>query len=179
MSVRSLMASTDISRPAFYQYFSDIHDLMKTLLDMLARDIFAAVEPWLEGVGDPVELLDEMLSGLIRVCYQQGPFLQAVSDAATTDKRFDKDWADFLGAFDDAASARIEADQEQGLIPGFPARPVAVALNRLDAYTIIEAFGQRPRSQPEPVRAALARIWISTLYGDERVEKGLSDLTRK
>ena len=81
--------------------------------------------------------------------------------------------------FDDAASARIEADQEQGLIPHFDARPVAIALNRLDAYTLIEAFGQRPRSQPEPVREALARIWISTLYGAEWLGKGSSDLVRK
>ena len=179
MSVRSLMGRTDISRPTFYQYFTDIHDLLKTLLDLLADEIFVAVGPWLEGVGDPVALMNEMLEGLIRVCYRRGPFLRAISDAATTDKRFEKDWTDFLGAFDDAASVRIEADQEQGLIPDFPARPVAVALNRLDAYTIIEAFGQRPRNQPEPVHKALARIWISTLYGTGWVEKGSSDLTRK
>ena len=52
------------------------------------------------------------------------------------------------------------------------------ALNRLDAYTLIQAFGQHPRSQPEPVREALARIWISTLYGSEWVGKESSTLIR-
>ena len=71
------------------------------------------------------------------------------------------------------AITRIEADQAQGLIAPFDARPVAFALNRVNASTFIDAFGQRPRSKPKPIQEALARIWISTLYGAEWVEKGL------
>ena len=134
---------------------------------------------WLAGVGDPVALIQETLAGLIRVCYQRGPFLRAIIDAATSDKRLEEAWRQFLGGFDDAASARIEGDQKQGLIPKFDARPVAFALNRLDAYTLVQAFGQRPRSRPEPVREALARVWISTLYGAEWVGKSASNLIRK
>ena len=58
-------------------------------------------------------------------------------------------------------------------------RPVAFALNRLDAYTLLQAFGQRPRKQPDPVRDSLIRIWISTLYGAEWVGKETSDLVRR
>ena len=178
MSVSSLMATTNISRAAFYQYFEDIHQLMKALLDMMAEEIFVAANPWIAGVGDPVVLINETLSGLVQVCYRRGPFLQAIFDATSTDQRFEKDWSDFLGGFDDAASARIEGDQTQGLIAAFDPRPVAFALNRLDAYTIIEAFGKRPRGKPEPVREALFRVWVSTLYGSEWIEKGSSNLVR-
>ena len=104
--------------------------------------------------------------------------MRATDDAAATDKRLEKAWIQFFDKFDEAVTTRIEADQEQGLIVGFDARPVAIALNRLDAYTLIEAFGQRPRRQPEPVRAALARIWISTLYGSEWLGNESSDLVR-
>ena len=179
MSVNSLMATTEHSRSVFYRYFDGIHQLMETLLDMLKTDIFDSVSPWLEGVGDPVVLTNEMIDGLIRTCYLRGPFLKAVSDAGTSDERFEKDWAQFLGAFDKAACARIEADQAQGLIPQFEPLPVSVALNGLNASSIIEAFGRRPRSKPEPVRDALARIWVSTLYGAEWLEKGTSSLVRK
>ena len=89
------------------------------------------------------------------------------------------DWVQFLGAFDDAGITRIEADQAQGLIAAFDVRPVAFSLNRLNAYTFIDAFGQRPRSKPKPIEDALARVWISTLYGPEWVEKGASSLVRK
>ena len=178
MKVSSLMASTGVSRSAFYQYFNDLHEVMESLLAILQDEIFEAAGPWIAGVGDPVVLVNESLAGLVRVCYQRGPLVRAIADAATTDERFEKDWKQFLGRFDDAACARIEADQKQGLIPDFDARPVAIALNRLDAYSIIEAFGQRPRKKPEPVREALARVWISTLYGSEWLGKKSSNLVR-
>jgi AcrR family transcriptional regulator len=179
MTVNAVMASAGASRSAFYQYFGDLHTLMETLLDMVQEEIFEVAAPWISGIGDPVALMQETLAGLVRVCYERGPFLRAITDAAATDQRFEEAWRQFLGSFDDAASARIEADQDQGLIPHFDARPVALALNRLDACTLIEAFGQHPRSQPEPVREALARIWISTLYGVEWLGQGSSDLVRK
>jgi AcrR family transcriptional regulator len=179
LTVNSLMASTDLSRSAFYQYFQDIHEMMETLLHMLAEEIFASANHWIEGVGDPVALLNETFEGLTQTCYRHGPFLRAVSDAATTDERFEKDWVQFLCEFDDAGITRIEADQAQGLIAAFEARPVAFSLNRLNAYTFINAFGERPRSKPKPIQDALARVWISTLYGAEWVEKGSSSLVRK
>jgi AcrR family transcriptional regulator len=173
------VVTPDISRSAFYQYFEDIHQLMKELLDMLAGEVFVAASPWVSGVGDPVALTKQSLEGLVRVCYQRGPFLRAISDAATTDERFEQDWSGFLSGFDDAAASRIEGDQQQGLIAAFDPRPVAFALNRLDASTIVEAFGKHPRDEPEPIREALVRIWVSTLYGSEWVEKGSSNLLRK
>jgi len=172
------MASTDLSRSAFYQYFEDIHKVMEALLHILGEEIFASSNLWIEGIGDPVALLNEALEGMVQACYRYGPFLRAMSDAATSDERFEKDWAQFLAAFDDAGTARIEADQEQGLIAAFNPRPVMVALNRLNAYTLIGAFGQRPRSKREPVQEALARIWISTLYGNEWFGNRSSNLVR-
>jgi AcrR family transcriptional regulator len=178
MTVDSLMAPTSVGRSAFYQYFNDLHELMETLLETVRVEVQAVTGPWFTGVGDPVVLLNESLDGLVDVCYRQGPILRAIDDAAATDKRIEKAWAQFFGEFNDAASARIEADQGQGLIPDFAARPVAIALNHLDAYTLIEAFGRRPRSKREPVREALARIWISTLYGSRWVGSESSNLVR-
>ena len=178
MTVSSLMASTGVSRSAFYQYFNDLHELMETLLDTLQQEIFDVAEPWIADVGDPVTLLREMLAALVHLSYQRGPFLRAITDAAATDNRLEEAWIQFLGGFDDAACARIEADQEQDLIPEFDARPVAIALNRLNTHTLIHAFGQRPRRQPEPVREALARVWISTLYGSEWSGNESSNLVR-
>ena len=179
MTVNSLMSTTDLSRSAFYQYFDDIHKVMEALLQMLAEEIFASSNHWLKGVGDPVALINEAFEGLTQTCYRYGPFLRAISDAASSDEQFEKIWVQFLGAFDDAGISRIEADQAQGLIPPFDARPVAFSLNRVNSSTFIDAFGQRPRSKPKPIQGALARIWISTLYGAEWCEKGSSSLVRK
>lgn len=178
LTVSSLMSSTGAGRSAFYKYFKDLHDLMEALLELLQDEIFDVAKPWVAGTGDPIALMHEALTGLVHLGYHRGPIYRAFADAAATDKRFEKAWGQFLGRFDDAACARIEADQEQGLIPDFDARPVAFALNRLDTCTLIDAFGKRPRSKPEPVQEALTRIWVATLYGSEWLDKEASNLVR-
>jgi len=178
MSVSSLMASTGVSRAAFYQYFSDLHELMEALLDLLQNEIFVAAAPWITGTGDPVSLMYEALDGLVRVCYERGPFIKAISDSAASDKRFENAWGQFLDGFDEAGCARIKEDQEQGLIQDLDPYSVMFALNRLNAYTIIGAFGQHPRKEPEPIREALNRIWVSSLYGAEYIGAGSSNLVR-
>ena len=178
MTVGQLMAKTGLSRAAFYQYYGDLHELMEALLGLIEGEILAAAEPWFTRTGDPVALLRESLTGLVEVSYRQGPILRAADEAAPNDKRLEKGWAQFLGRFDEAVAARIEADQKQGLIAKFDARPVAVALNRLDAHTLIDAFGRRPRRKREPVLQALERIWTSSLYGSQWIGQENSDLTR-
>lgn len=178
MTITSLMASTELGRSVFYKYFTDLHEVMETLLEMLQGGIVDATEPWYAGVGDPTALLQEGLAGLVQVCYERGPFLRAMTDAAATDERFEAIWNRFMENFDNTVAERIEADQAQGLIADFDARPVAIALNRLNAGTLIQAFGQHPRSQPEPVLQSLARIWISTLYGAEQPRNKSSTLVR-
>jgi len=168
MTVAHLMSITGTSRSAFYSYFGDLHDLMETLLRGLEGDIFAAAVPWFSGEGEPIALLHHSLAELVRVGYERGPILRAVADASTSDKRLERSWAIFLGKFDDAVTAHIEQQQKQGAISVFDARPVAVALNRLDASLLIHAFGRRPRSNPDSVREALTRIWTSTLYENNR-----------
>ena len=66
MTVNSLMSTTGVSRSAFYRHFSDLHAVMKTLLEMLEGEIYEVVQPWFTGVGDPVALVHETLTGLIR-----------------------------------------------------------------------------------------------------------------
>jgi len=178
MTVNALMTQTDVGRSAFYRHFKDLHEVMETLLEILQDEIFAATRPWLACTGDPVALMNETFTDLVRVCHERGPFIRAVADAATSEQRMEQAWQKFLNGFDDAACARIESDQAQGLIPEFDARPVAIALTRLNTYTLIEAFGQRPRRQPKPVRDALARIWISTLYRSEHSGSDTANLVR-
>ena len=165
MTIASLMAPTDVGRSAFYLHFKDLQEVMETLLEMLQGEIFEVSEPWLVDVSDdPAAVLRDGLTGLVRVCHERGPFLRAITDAATTDERLEKGWNQFLEGFDIAGIARIEADQARGLTGNFDAQPVAYALNRLNAYTFVQAFGQHPRQDPGPVCEALTLIWISTLY---------------
>jgi AcrR family transcriptional regulator len=95
LTVAELMSLAGTSRSAFYQYFEDLHGLMEALLHAMKEDIFDVATPWLQGEGDPLPLLEQSLEGLVRVCYQQGPILRAVSDAAPMDERLENAWTNF------------------------------------------------------------------------------------
>ena len=179
MTVQSLMATTSITRSAFYRHFKDVPGLVETLLMTLESEILEGASPWLTDDGDPVALLYESLAAEVRICYRRGPFLKAVSDAAGTDAHLEAEWNGFLDRFDDAVSERIAADQQLGLIEAFDPRPIATALNRVDASLYVRAFGQRPRSRPEPVLDSIARVWTSTLYGQQWATSRTSTLLRK
>jgi len=179
MTVNSLMATTSISRSAFYRYFGDIHGLMEALLARLESEILEGASPWLSDDGDPVALLYESLAAEVRICYRHGPFIKSISDAAGTNAQLEDEWNWFLDRLDEATSERIVADQELGLIEAFDPRPVATALNRVDAAMYVREFGCRPRSRPEPVVDAITRVWISTLYGHQWATSRTSTLYRE
>ena len=179
MTVNTLMATTSISRSAFYRYFEDVHALMGALLTRLQSEILEGASPWLAGDGDPVALLCESLAAEVRLCYRHGPLIKGVSDAAGADAQMEDKWNGLLDRFDDVVRERIAADQELGLIEEFDPRTVATGLNRVSASLYIREFGQRPRSQPGPVLDAIARIWISTLYGQRWATSRKSKLHRK
>ena len=179
MTVNALMATIPQSRTAFYMYFDDIHGLMAALLKKLESEILKGASPWLCDDGDPVALLYESLAAEAQFGYQCGPFIKAVSDAAATNAELEDQWNTLLDRFDDAVSERIAADQELGLIEAFDPRPVATALNQFDAAKYVRKFGHRPRSRLQPVADAIARVWISTLYGHQWTTGRTSELYRK
>jgi hypothetical protein len=56
------------------------------------------------------------------------------------------------------------------LIKQFDARFVATALNNMNAELVRQHFGRRPRSNQKPVKEAIIRVWVATLYGDNALK---------
>ena len=166
LTVGALMKDAGLSRSAFYKYFDDAYDLVRKLLHALEVDIFRETSLWFEGDGDPLELLRESLTNLVKIAYARGPILRAVTDAAVSDQRLEVVWNQTLVKFDKAIAERIRQHQRAGWITEFDARPVAMALNRMDVAMLVDAFGRRPRKRQKPVVEALFRIWSSALYAN-------------
>ena len=177
MTVNKLMEQASISRAAFYYHFADVHDLMETLLGKLESEILEGASPWLTDDGDPVALLHQSLAAEVQICYKLGPILKAVSDAAGADARLEAAWQGLLDRLDAVVRERIAADQALGLIDTFDPGLVATVLNHAAIY--IRSFGQRPRRRPGPVLDTIARLWISSLYGQEWVANRTSTLYRE
>ena len=165
LTVAEVMAGTPLSRPAFYQYFADLHELIESLLRDVEIVMHQTANPWITGEGEPIAALRKSLGGVVQTCVEHGPIIRAVSEAAPLDKRLERAWAAFMGRWDDAVEARIRTQQRDGLIPRLNARRVAHALNALDAAVLIAEFGRRPQGDPRAVLDTLLRVWVGTLYG--------------
>lgn len=166
LTVGELMGGTTLSRPAFYQYFRDLHDLLITLLEDVEAAMRAVANPWIAGEGDPIAAVRSSLGGVVAVAAERGPILRAVSEAAPLDARLETAWHAFTDRWDDAVTARIEAQQHAGLVrSGLDARRTAHALNAMDAAVLVSEFGRYPQGDPDAVLEALNGIWVGTLYG--------------
>ena len=165
LTVGQLMAGTSLSRPSFYQYFDDLHDLICSLLSDIESVMRRTANPWLAGEGDPVGAIRDALAGVVQTSVDHGPILRAVSEAAPLDERLERAWSAFMERWDDAVEARIRAQQGEGLIStSLDARRVANALNAMDAAVLIAEFGRRPQGDAEAVLDTLYGIWRGALY---------------
>jgi AcrR family transcriptional regulator len=165
LTVGELMAQTTLSRPAFYQYFHDLHDLLVSLFDEIEAGMRELADPWIAGEGEPIAALRVSLRGVIESVAEHGTVIRAVYEAAPFDERLEAAWSGFMRRWDDAVTARIEAQQRAGLIHPLAARRTANALNAMDAAVIIAEFGRHPQGDPETVLDTLHAIWIGALYG--------------
>ena len=165
MTVGAVMAGTTLSRPAFYQYFTDVHDLIVSLLRDIEAIMHQTANPWISGEGKPIAALRESNRGVVETCVKHGPIIRAIVEAAPRDERLEQAWKSFMERWDDAVEAQIVAQQRDGLIPPLDARRIANALNSLDVNLVIAAFGRHPQDDPKEVLETMHRVWSSTLYG--------------
>ena len=167
LTIGELMADTTLSRPAFYQYFKDLHELIETLLSEVGSTMHQTAHPWISGEGEPIAALLESQKGVVQTCVDHGPIFRAVAEAAPLDQRLELTWSAFTGAWDDLVETRIKAQQRDGLISkSLHARRIANALNSLDTALLIAEFGRRPQGDAMAVLETIHHIWVSTLYGE-------------
>jgi len=166
LTVAELMAGTTLSRPAFYQYFGDLHELIESLLGEVEAVMHETAHPWISGEGEPIAALRQSQRGVVQTCVDHGPIFRAVAEAAPLDERLEQTWSAFTDRWDDVVEARIKAQQASGLISkSLDARRIANGLNTMDTGLLIAEFGRRPQGDPEAVLDTLHSIWAGVLYG--------------
>lgn len=174
LTVGELMEDTPLSSPASYQYFTDMHALVESLLREAGAVMHQTANPWINGEGEPIAALRKSLLGVVQTCVDHGPVFRAISEAAPLDERLEQTWTAFMGRWDDQVEARIKWQQQYGLISkSLNARRIANALNWLDATLLIAQFGRRPQGNPKAVLDTLHHVWVATLYGQPPSTMGI------
>src|SRR3954469_16633055 len=85
LTVDDLMRRTGLSRPSFYVYFRDRHELVLKVVEHIGGELFAMSERWHEGAGDGPTRIREAIDGVVGVFAAHGPVLRALADAAAVD----------------------------------------------------------------------------------------------
>lgn len=166
LTVVKLMGETELSRPAFYQYFDDLQGLAESLLTEIETAMRQTANPWIDGQGEPIAALRVALEGVVASCVAHGPIIRAVAEAAPMDARLEKAWSAFMKRWDESVATRIKKQQQAGLIDAtLDARRTANALDAMNASVVIAEFGYRPQGSPSAVLDLLHQIWVKTLYG--------------
>jgi len=165
LTVDDLMRRTDLSRPSFYVYFRDRHDLVLRVAEHVGSELFAVSERWYGGEGDGPALVREAIEGVVDVFSAHGPALRALADAAVDDPRVEEAYEALIQRFVDATTNHIEREIEAGRILPLAPGETAVALTWMMERYLQVSFGRPPFPPAEQVVEALTTIWSRVLYG--------------
>ena len=165
LTVDEVMARTTLSRPSFYVYFRDRHQLAVRLVEGIGGELFEMAHGWLQGTGDPAEDVRAALRGVAEVYSRHGLVLHAIADAAGHDPEVEAVYYGLIKRFVTATTERIEHDLEQGAVSGLNPDATAGALVWMSERYLTQTLGRLPQEPYEAVADTLWSIWVRTLYG--------------
>jgi TetR/AcrR family transcriptional regulator, ethionamide resistance regulator len=160
LTIDEVMAGTGLSRPAFYVYFRDRHELVLRLIQEIGAQLFEEADHWLKG-GD----LRAGVDGVVAVYAAHGRVLRAISDAAVDDPDVEDAYHALVHRFIDATTDHIRAQQKTGgRSEGMSARRTASALVWMNERYLSMCLGGAKQQRARDVADTLHQIWTRTLY---------------
>lgn len=167
LTVDEVMRRTDLSRPSFYVYFSDRHQLVLRVVEHLGTELFTMSERWYRGEGDGRKLAREATEGLVAVFAEHGPVLRALADAAADDPDVEAAYDGIVQGFVTATARHIEAEIAAGrILPIDPAETAKALVWMMERYLNL-SLGREPITPVDIVAETLSTIWCRVLYGEE------------
>jgi TetR/AcrR family transcriptional regulator, ethionamide resistance regulator len=165
LTIDEVMAETSLSRPAFYVYFRDRHDLVLRLIQELGAELFAMADRWLKSKdGDSRQDLRSALEGVVAAYASHGPVLRALSDAAVDDPTVEAAYRGLTERFIDATADHIRAETRAGVVKGLNAKRTAAALVWMNERYLSTCLGGERQVRPREVVDTLYGVWVRTLY---------------
>jgi AcrR family transcriptional regulator len=165
LTVDEVMRRTDLSRPSFYVYFTDRHQLVLRVVEHLGSELFTMSDRWLSGTGDGPDLARQALDGIVAVYVEHGPVMRALADAAADDPGVEQAYNALVQSFVDATARHIEAEIAAGRILPLDVYETAKALVWMMERYLILGLGREPLTPAQSVADTLATIWTRVLYG--------------
>jgi TetR/AcrR family transcriptional regulator, ethionamide resistance regulator len=165
LTVDEVMRRTDLSRPSFYVYFRDRHEIVLRVVEHLGGELFTMSERWTGGSGEPLDLAHDALQGIVAVFEEHGPVMRALADAAPDDPGVEAAYSGVIQGFIDVVGAHIESEIEAGrILPLENPVQTATALVWMTERYLMLSMGREPMTPSDVVFDTLWTIWTRTLY---------------
>jgi TetR/AcrR family transcriptional regulator, ethionamide resistance regulator len=165
LTVDEVMRRTDLSRPSFYVYFTDRHQLVLKVVEHLGSELFTMSDRWLGGTGEGPAIAREALDGIVAVYVEHGPVMRALADAAADDRGVEQAYTALVQSFIDATARHIEDEIADGRVLALDAYETAKALVWMMERYLNLSLGREPATPRQAVADTLATIWTRVLYG--------------
>ena len=165
VSIEDVTRDAGLTRTAFYRHFADRRALLLALLDDVGLELGGVADPWEETDGDPREPLRDAVRGLVDVFREHGRLLQAITDAAAQDEELAALYADLGRRLSGSVAERIARDVAAGRSTVADPEETGAALVWMNERYLLSRFGRPPLGDPERAAAALADVWLRTVYG--------------
>jgi TetR/AcrR family transcriptional regulator, ethionamide resistance regulator len=170
LTVDEVMRRTDLSRPSFYVYFRDRHELVLRVVEHIGAELWAISEGWYTGSGDGPALARRSLDRVVDVFVEHGPLLCALADAAADDPQVDAVYTSLVEAFVGVTTRHIEREIAAGRTLPLDAGETATALVWMMERYLVRSLGRSGAARRDTVAETLGTIWVRVLYGGDARE---------
>ena len=164
VAIEDVTRRAELTRTEFYRHFRDKQSLLLALLEDVGLRLDLVADPWERG-GDGPDLVRAALRDLVAVFVEHGRLLQAIADAAASDQEVHATYASLGERLISSAATRIAADVEAGRSEVADPGSVGAALVWMNERYLLAEFGRPPLGDPDRASAALAEVWVRTVYG--------------
>jgi len=165
-TIEAIAKKAIVSRTAVYFYFQSKAAILEKLVQQTFADMYAAAAPYLAGNGDPREELRSALARLTAVVLRDADLLLLVArQLGERHSNMPSEWIPYLKRLVDAASRRIERDQERGLAAkDMPAALMSQALCSMIERSITLRIASSEPIDPQMI-FVLAELCWRAIYG--------------
>lgn len=162
MTVDEVMRRTELSRPSFYVYFRDRHELVLRVVQHLFGALVVPSMQWFEDGRE--EDLHDALRGVVRVYGEHSHVMRALADAAADDLAVEAAYNHLVTGFIDLTRAKLEVETEAGRADVPDPLQVATALVWMGERVLYLSFRADPPPSPDAVADVLHTVWVRTIY---------------
>src|SRR4051812_8478028 len=163
LTVDEVMRRTDLSRPSFYVYFRDRHQLVLKVVERLTAESADMAEIWYRAEGRGRDVIREATTGDVAVFERHGAVMEALADAAADDHEFETAYRGSQQYFIEDTARHLEREIEAGNMLPWDAGETARALCIINETFFRTVLGRNPTVQPAVLVETLCTIWIRTL----------------